>query len=42
MDCFAEPAITVRAQLRLSQGAHSCDPLARNDGKVHSPTSLAK
>jgi hypothetical protein len=32
MDCFAEPVITVRAQLRSSPGAHSLDPLARNDG----------
>jgi hypothetical protein len=29
MDCFlAEPVITVRARLRSSLGAHSCDPLA--------------
>jgi hypothetical protein len=31
MDCFAEPVITVRAQLRSSRGGHSRDPLARND-----------
>jgi hypothetical protein len=31
MDCFAEPVITARAQLRSSSGAHSRDPLARND-----------
>jgi hypothetical protein len=32
MDCFAEPVITARAQLRSSSGAHLRDPLARNDG----------
>jgi hypothetical protein len=32
MDCFAEPVITVRAQLRSSPGAHSRDPVARNEG----------
>jgi hypothetical protein len=31
-DCFAEPVITARAQLRSSSGAHSRDPVARNDG----------
>jgi hypothetical protein len=32
MDCFAEPVITARAQLRSSSGADSRDPVARNDG----------
>jgi hypothetical protein len=31
MDYLAEPVITVRAQLRSSRGAHSRDPVARND-----------
>jgi len=31
IDCFAEPVITSRAQLRSSMGARSRDPFARND-----------
>ena len=35
MDCFAEPVISVRAQLRSSRGAHLRDPLARKTKSAH-------